>query len=102
MPAIDRNLLSRERLTPRIDRGPSHSPWVNVVSIPSDFMLLRMPLLQSRTRNPLNDQLCVYDCVHALITDEISLVKALFGEFEGSESGVGRTDEFRGPRDAGE
>jgi hypothetical protein len=35
------------------------------------------------------------------MTDEIPFVKALFGKFEGSESEVGRTDEFRGPRDAG-
>ena len=41
MPAIDWNLLPRERLIPRPDRGPSHSPWVNVVSMPSDFMTSR-------------------------------------------------------------
>ena len=41
MPAIGRNLLPGGCLTPRPDRGPSHSPWVNVVSIPSDFMTSR-------------------------------------------------------------
>ena len=45
---------------------------------------------------------CLAPCTHYIITAKIPFVKALFGEFEGSESEVGRTDEFRGPRDAGD
>ena len=72
----------------------------------------RVPRISSRAvpwspsrRDPrtAGARLCVWlaPCTQSIITAEIPFVKALFGEFEGSESEVGRTDEFRGPRDAG-
>src|SRR5271157_123799 len=75
-------------------RGPPSGRWI---------MLLRIPLLQSRTRNTLHDQLCAWlaPCTQSSLSIRFRSSRPFFGEFEETESEVGRTDEFRGPRDAG-
>ncbi len=136
MPAIDRNLLPRGCLIPRPDRGPSHSPWVNVASIPSDFMTSRFaracigpgsrPYPETEPNRRLARRACwimlcrypyfkavpeTHGTIHCVcgwlhapsqsLPIRFRSSRPFFGEFEGSESEVGRTGEFRGPRDAG-
>src|SRR5271165_685056 len=85
MPAIDRNLLPKE--------GASLQGQIAVRRI----ALKAVPETDCTIS-------CVCDWLHApsqSLPIRFRSSRPFFGEFEGSESEVGRTDEFRGPRDAG-